>query len=574
MHKEHAYDVAILGSGLAGTILGACLARNGVRVLLLDAGKHPRFAIGESTIPHMSMMLKLVGERYQVPEVKYLSNFELAQENVTRRGGIKRNFGYLYHREGLRQNSRETHQFPIPKILAAENHFFREDTDSFMLSVAKKYGVTVREQTKIVDVHVDEQGVDVIPEAGEPYRARYVVDASGFRSPLAQKFDLRQQPTRLRHHSRSLFTHMEGVLPYEATVPKRRHDTPPTPWSQGTLHHVFHGGWLWVIPFDNHPGAASRLCSVGLNLDPRLHPVPDCSPEEEFRQFIAKYPDMGNQFRNARPVRDWVRTGRLQYSSKQTVGYRWCLTSHAAGFVDPLYSRGLLNSLEIINALGWRLLDALRDDDFDVERFAYVQQLEQGLLDFNDDLVASSYTSWEHFDLWDVCYRMWGIAQGMSVFESIRSYAEYRDTHDPAVLARLERQAPEGTVSEYRPVHDLLRRVHESLREVRAGRADPAATAAELMADLRGADFVPPVFGLNDPELRWTTTSPLKIVRTLRWAKYEAPKEVGDLTFEGLTFFLRKRLSRREYDLMAELKHTAAGWPVIGRPLRSLLAKG
>jgi hypothetical protein len=36
------YDVAILGSGMAGGMLGAVLARNGVKVLLIDAGVHPR----------------------------------------------------------------------------------------------------------------------------------------------------------------------------------------------------------------------------------------------------------------------------------------------------------------------------------------------------------------------------------------------------------------------------------------------------------------------------------------------------------------------------------------------------
>ena len=44
------YHVAILGAGIAGSMLAAVLARNGVRVLLVDAATHPRFAVGESTI--------------------------------------------------------------------------------------------------------------------------------------------------------------------------------------------------------------------------------------------------------------------------------------------------------------------------------------------------------------------------------------------------------------------------------------------------------------------------------------------------------------------------------------------
>ena len=38
----------------------------------------------------------------------------------------------------------------------------------------------------------------------------------------------------------------------------------------------------------------------------------------------------------------------------------------------------------------------IKDDDWSVERFEYMQEFEQGLLDFNDDLVANAYTSFGH----------------------------------------------------------------------------------------------------------------------------------------------------------------------------------
>ncbi|MFL6136224.1 MAG: tryptophan 7-halogenase [Frankiaceae bacterium] len=561
------HDVVILGSGLAGTILAACLARGGASVLVLDAGSHPRFAIGESTIPYTSMMMRLVSERYGVPEIKWLATFESVQSKVTTSCGIKRNFGFLYHREGERQDPREAHQFPIPKITHTENHFFRQDVDAWMLSVAVQYGATVRQQFAVADVAIDEGGVTVIPERGEPVRARFVVDASGFRSPLARKFGLREEPSRLRHHARALFTHMVGVQPYESTLPGDVHGA-PSRWSQGTLHHLFRGGWAWVIPFDNHHRATNSLCSVGLNLDPRIHPEPDCSPEEEFERWLAKFPDVAPQFVGARPVREWVRTGRLQYSSSQTVGYRWCLTSHAAGFIDALFSRGLSNTMDVINALGWRLLDALRDDDFDVERFAYVQELEQGLLDFNDDLVANSYTSFQDYRLWDAWFRVWALGQAMATFEINRAYAKYLDSRDPAALARLERQAPAGAIPDYAPLRTLLKTVSEMTQAVQAGHADSGATAARIMEMLQEADFVPPTFGLTDPDNRWLHATTPRVVRALAWARMTAPPEIGEVVNEGLTLFIKKRLSRDEFNLTGELKHSIAATPVIGVPLR------
>ncbi|MEV0175668.1 NAD(P)/FAD-dependent oxidoreductase [Streptomyces sp. NPDC050803] len=561
------YDVAILGSGLAGTTLAACLANNGAKVLVLDAGTHPRFAIGESTIPYTSMMMRLVSERYRVPEIKWLTTFEAVQSKISTNCGVKRNFGFLYHREGAKQNPVETSMFPIPKITHTENHFFRQDTDSWMLNVAIKYGAEVRQQTKIVDVDIDDNGVTVIPDKGDPVRVKFIVDASGHRSPLAQKFGLREEPSRLRHHSRSLFTHMINVKPYEDTVPKGTHQN-PSPWSEGTLHHLFEGGWMWVIPFDNHPLHTSPLCSVGLNLDPRIHPQPDCSPEEEFRRFIAKYPDIAPQFEGAVSTRDWVRTGRLQYSSKQTVGYRWCLTSHAAGFVDALFSRGLSNTMEIIHALGWRLLDAIKEDDFSEERFSYVQELEQGLLDFNDDLVANAYTSFGSWFLWNAWFRVWSLGQILATFEINRAYATFLDDRDPAGLERLERQAPDGAIPDYAPVRQLLKNVSTLVQEVQKGETDPRKASDEILAQLRAADFVPPAFGLAEPDNHWTDATTVKVLQTLQWAKKDAPDEIGDLVYEGLTLFLRKRFDKEEFKVTEELKHMAAYWPVIGKVIK------
>jgi tetracycline 7-halogenase / FADH2 O2-dependent halogenase len=564
------YDVAIIGSGLSGTMLAACLARNGAKVLIVDGTTHPRFAIGESTIPATSMMMRLVSERYGVPEIKWLSTFEGVQSKINTTSGVKRNFGFVYHRPGERQDPRETHMFPIPKVTHTESHFYRQDIDNWMLTVAAKYGTTVRQQVRITGVEIDDDGA-TLNHTGGHFRAKFVVDASGFRSVLAEQFGLREEPTRFRHQSRSLFTHMVGIRPYDELAPKSRYGH-PSPWHDGTLHHLFRGGWMWVIPFDNHLRGTNDLCSVGLQLDPRIHPVPDCSPEEEFRRFIAQYPDIEPQFAQARSVRDWTRTGRLQYSSRQTVGYRWCLTSHAAGFLDPLFSRGLSNSLETMHALVHRLLSAIEDDDFSVERFEYMQEFEQGLLDFNDDLVANAYTSFGDWRLWDAWFRIWSLGQFIATFEVNRAYARFLDTRDPAVLAPLERPWWRGRVipqdSPYGAVMGLLQQVNDMTRAVQEGRAESGETAAELLRLLREADFVPPAWGLADPNNQWTDANFFEIGKTLRWARKKAPKAVGDLTYDGLTLFMKKRFSRGEFAVGEELKHLIARWPVVGKRLR------
>jgi FADH2 O2-dependent halogenase len=168
---------------------------------------------------------------------------------------------------------------------------------------------------------------------------------------------------------------MLDVRPTDDCLQVVDEDRPPVPWVEGTMHHIIERGWFWIIPFNNDPRSRNPLVSVGLTIDERRYPKPaDLSPEAEFRSHVDRYPLLRRIFADAKTVRPWVSTDRLQYTSTTTTGHRWCLMSHAAGFIDPLYSRGLTNTCYLINSLAWRLLAALDDDDFSVERFAYLDK--------------------------------------------------------------------------------------------------------------------------------------------------------------------------------------------------------
>src|SRR2546430_13670243 len=93
------FDVVILGSGTAGSILGAILARAGVSVLVLDAGVHPRFAVGESTIPHTLNVFRMLGARYGVPELEAFCSFDKGIREIGPTLGSKQHFGFMMHRD-------------------------------------------------------------------------------------------------------------------------------------------------------------------------------------------------------------------------------------------------------------------------------------------------------------------------------------------------------------------------------------------------------------------------------------------------------------------------------------------
>lgn len=537
---EATYDVIILGTGLAGSVTGTILARHGAKVLLIDAVSHPRFAIGESMTPQLVEWIHILSERHQIPELKSLASVKASTRDIAPTFGTKAHFGFMKHEMGGEPDPRQATQLALPKIFLQNSHMFRQDSDAFMFYVAVKYGCVARQNWRATQLDFDD-GVTVTGQNGEVFRAKYLVDASGFRSPLAEKFDLRDKPARFKHHSRSMFTHYVGVKPFDDVSGHPAHLRPPVPWHTGTMHHLIERGWFWIIAFDNHRKSRNPLCSVGLTIDERTYPKPaDLTPDEEFARFVDLYPAVKRQFEGARRVREWVSTDRLQYSSKQTVGDRWCLMSHAAGFLDPLFSRGLSNTLEVVDALTSRLIEALKDGDFSAERFEYVERLEQGLLKYNDDIVNSSFISFSHFRLWNAVFRVWGAFISPGVMRLTRARLQYVHDDDDRHFRELENTDFPGL---WWPETDkfkiLLESTAETCEKYEAGALTGDEAADIIFKLLRESDIVNPAFGWKDEDHRFVYPSMLTMARFLYWASVQAPEEMNHVGREFLKGILK-----------------------------------
>ncbi|WP_340557426.1 NAD(P)/FAD-dependent oxidoreductase [Streptomyces sp. GSL17-111] len=542
------FDVAILGSGIAGSMLGAILARNGAKVLLIDAASHPKFAIGESTIPYTLVALRTISERYDVPEIKTLATFTNSTKVLGPKFGVKKHFGFLLHHEGRPQDPREVNQFDTPGLLHEASHLYRQDIDAYMYHTAVKYGCVPRVNFRVEDVDFDDSGVTLSSAAGEQYRARYVVDASGYRSPLAEKFRLREETCRFKHHSRSIWNHMIDVPPTDTLFHHSPENTPPVPWYEGTVHHMFQRGWFWVIGFDNHPWSRNPLCSVGLTLDPRSYPRSETmTPEEEFHHYAQRFPDVARQFEGAKPMREWVSTGRLQYSSTRCSGDRWFLLSHAAGFIDPLFSRGLSNTAEAINTLSWRLLEAVKDDDFSQERFDYVDRLQQGLFDYNDSLVNAAYISWDDYDLWTAVFRVWAWGANAGTFHLQSALTKYlkdgRDEH-------FKHAEDVPHLGLYWPNHEGYKSLYDEMVEqcdaFESGKSTAREAADTIYDHIARAPYVPKHFGFAERDQRFLHPTPKVLRKTIGWARKEGDPAVRRLMFgTGIEALKAKAKGRR-----------------------------
>lgn len=381
-------------------MLAAAMARNGVKVLVLETETYPKFAIGESMILETSEIMRSLALVFDVPELEYFSA-EHFLSVIGNSHGVKRHFSYMSHKAGLRSSPQDIIQAIIPKRpYGHELHIYRQDSDYFYAGVAIQYGATLIQNSAVLNVDINADGVVLDTKDGCTFRADYIVDAGGYKSILAEKNSFRHSD--LKTNTRGIFTHMTGVKSLHRYGPSKDELGIPHSLSEGTLHHVFEGGWLWVIPFDNHLASSNNFCSVGLLLDPRVHGVSSSlSPEEEFRQFVAKFPEIEMHLSGARVVRPWVRAERLQYSSTEMIGDRFCLIGHAAGFIDPLFSKGLYTSLASVLSFGRNFLSEHRNSrNYSRQRFIEIEKQTSNFITANDELVANAIKSFAHARLW------------------------------------------------------------------------------------------------------------------------------------------------------------------------------
>jgi FADH2 O2-dependent halogenase len=388
-------------------MLASILAKNGVGVTIVDPKPHPKFTIGEATTPDSSYRLRIVGEKYDIPEISYLSNFHDLKSKVSENCGVKRSFSFLYHKENELHPPERTHQFPGPdnKVFGPDCHFLRQDVDYFLFRAAVKYGAKI-ENSEISSIKFDKDKVKVSCFGGTKITCSYVFDTSGKGSRLATRFGLRRWD-EFDTNSRGLFTHMTGVksLDESGSWPfdfKSLYGA-KVPFSQSTLHHVFENGWFWVIPFSGK----SDMTSVGLVLNRSRHCPSFKSPEKEFISYIKKFPTIQKQFENAKSVQRWVSTDRLQYSSERIFGDRFALSANSAGFIDPLYSSGLHLSTIMVDLLAEELLSAFKDNDFDIDRFKHIEYSMKESFTHYDEMISNSFLSFRHYDLWDAWFRVW-----------------------------------------------------------------------------------------------------------------------------------------------------------------------
>ena len=100
MNKKH-FQIVVVGSGFAGSLMAMIGHRLGFSVAMIERGRHPRFAIGESSTPLANLLLEEIADTYDLPFVRPLSKWGTWQKELPQLAcGLKRGFTFYHHTFG------------------------------------------------------------------------------------------------------------------------------------------------------------------------------------------------------------------------------------------------------------------------------------------------------------------------------------------------------------------------------------------------------------------------------------------------------------------------------------------
>lgn len=347
---ESTHDVIVIGGGPAGSTLSTLLAREGHDVLLLEKEKFPRFHIGESITAFGFQVFKKLGVYEKLKQINYVKKKGL--EFVMR----DKNLEMFFYTE----EPNEPDELPWAFQMA------RADLDQVMLDNARENGVDVREEHLVKRVLFDGDrayGVEYKDHSqgasDELHRAeaRWIVDASGQAAIINRQLRDNWSDDPLLEKKYAVYSHWKGD--FEITNTDRD-------LNFKLCVHDNQRDWAWFLPIDRD------VVSLGVVLSQETlrEQSKDLSMEEIFDRFAEKTPYIDTFMKEHRLERvEKFRCARdYSYRSRRFYGDGWALTGDSGGFIDPVFSTGLLiacNSAvdlaESLNEVLARPADAPRD---------------------------------------------------------------------------------------------------------------------------------------------------------------------------------------------------------------------
>ena len=358
-------DLVIVGAGFGGSLMAMVAHQLGLSVVLLEQGTHPRMAIGESTTPLSNLLLERLSATYDLPRIAPLAKWGSWQRAYPQIScGLKRGFTFFHQGDSLLVAA-------SPHDEIADTHWYRAEVDHFLVTEAQRLGVEYHDRVRIESLDFAEDGAAVAGRTGDgPFQlhARFFIDATGARGFLHRALQIPESPLPGFPATESLYSHFMGVTRTECGG-----DVVPYPIDDAAVHHLFEGGWVWVLRFNNGVTSAGVAATKAVARELALS-----EGEPAWQRLLERVPALQSQFRQAVACQPFRHMPAMSFRSGRIVGKRWAMLPSAAGFVDPLLSSGFSLTLMGIERLA-RILDKHRDSaelGFQLQNYALETECE------------------------------------------------------------------------------------------------------------------------------------------------------------------------------------------------------
>lgn len=330
----------------------------GYRTVMIDRVSHPRFAIGESSTPFSNLLLEEIAIDFNLPQLAGFidwGHWQAAHPDIA--CGLKRGFSFFHHERDRpfvpdTCHSNELLVAASPRDSLGDTHWYRSELDAHLVREAAKMGVEFFDRTQLMRI----DGLDSTPlitlalqREGTCFdiTSRYVIDATGPRGALHSALKSEELCLESLPGIQTLFAHFRNVARWDSRPGNLSAGALPYPPDDAAVHHIFEGGWIWILRFNN------GIVSAGISaLDSFANEFGLSEGGPAWQRILKAFPSIGALFDRSAIVEPFRFQRHSSFRSSRTFGRNWTLLPAAAGFVDPLLSTGFALNLLGITRLG------------------------------------------------------------------------------------------------------------------------------------------------------------------------------------------------------------------------------